>query len=298
MIHTYGYIYIVQAPQHANQNIYKIGRTTQKLPDIRDIKRIKGYPYGTVIICVYIVNAHQVVDIEKEIIRRLALNYKQPNGHEWFEGDMMKIRADIEAILHEFGHVGQQSGSESAVNPRFKVPKGVCNFGHENVSYLHDSFFYHISKMRDEYGLARLTEAIYMNPDHPENHCIWTYENDKNSYYYVDNGEVRVREYKDMLHDIHKRVDQVTTPFQLTCHKESFNYDSAYHHSINEQLRWMVNHITDPKPAIRNKNYTTIHHGFIRMSNNIYPIMNCHEFANETIETILQREYNRKHVID
>ncbi len=89
------YIYLLQEREFikTNENIYKIGKTTQQ-----NNERFKQYPKGSVLLLQTICsNCHS---IEKELIKQFKNKFKQRNdiGIEYFEGnlqDMIHIIVDI-----------------------------------------------------------------------------------------------------------------------------------------------------------------------------------------------------------
>ena len=96
MLNRTNYIYLLKLREfiRTNENIYKIGRTSQN-----GMKRINQYPKGSELIlfrkcinCIY---------IESEIIKEFKINYKHQSdyGNEYFEGNEMLMIKDINNII-------------------------------------------------------------------------------------------------------------------------------------------------------------------------------------------------------
>ena len=92
------YIYLIKLREFikTNENIYKIGRTSQN-----GLKRINQYPKGSELIlfrkCI------DCIKLESELIKKFKLIYKhQPiYGNEYFEGNEIDIVKDINKIIDE-----------------------------------------------------------------------------------------------------------------------------------------------------------------------------------------------------
>jgi hypothetical protein len=92
------YIYLIKLREFikTNENIYKIGRTSQN-----GLKRINQYPKGSELIlfrkCI------DCIKLEAELIKKFKLKYKhQPiYGNEYFEGNEIDIVKDINKIIDE-----------------------------------------------------------------------------------------------------------------------------------------------------------------------------------------------------
>ena len=92
------YIYILKLREfiRTNENIYKIGRTSQN-----GLKRINQYPKGSELIlfrkCI------NCVKLETELIKKFKLKYKhQPTyGNEYFEGHELDMVKDINKLIDD-----------------------------------------------------------------------------------------------------------------------------------------------------------------------------------------------------
>jgi hypothetical protein len=82
------YIYLLQEREFikTNENIYKIGKTTQQ-----NNERFKQYPKGSILLLQSICSDCHL--IEKELIKLFKENFKQRNdiGTEYFEGDLSNM---------------------------------------------------------------------------------------------------------------------------------------------------------------------------------------------------------------
>lgn len=96
-----GYIYLIQDGKYIGTNVYKFGRTVQT-GDARRLIRLKSYSPGTIQYNIWKVNSNIIVEIENEIKMTFNKNYKKFKGHEWFEGDVAKMRNDIDCIINKF----------------------------------------------------------------------------------------------------------------------------------------------------------------------------------------------------
>jgi hypothetical protein len=93
------YIYFLQ---DRGTRIFKIGRTTEECTDIRKLKRVLSYSPGTISYSIQNVpNAH-VKTIERAIKATFNDKYVRVRGTEWFEGDHVKMQADINVIISRF----------------------------------------------------------------------------------------------------------------------------------------------------------------------------------------------------
>ncbi len=86
----YHYIYMIRPRENVrhNENIYKIGKTKVKNPDI-NISRLISYGKGTEIIHISLCNNCDIV--EREILEELNKKFDKHTGNEYFIGDRCKI---------------------------------------------------------------------------------------------------------------------------------------------------------------------------------------------------------------
>ncbi len=107
------YIYLLKEREFikTNENIYKIGKTTQQ-----NNERFKQYPKGSILLLQSICsNCHS---IEKEMIKQFKNNFKQRNdiGNEYFEGnlqDMIRIIIELIKLDHLPNHSEQENNDDS-----------------------------------------------------------------------------------------------------------------------------------------------------------------------------------------
>ncbi len=95
------YIYLIQDGNDKGTNIFKIGRTVQKGSDSRKIKRIQGYSKGTVTYNLWKVDDHMLNEIENHIKISFKDKYVLSRGTEWFEGDVVQMKKDIDILIDE-----------------------------------------------------------------------------------------------------------------------------------------------------------------------------------------------------
>jgi hypothetical protein len=94
----YHYVYLVRPKENVahNENVYKIGKTKLKKPDI-NISRLTSYGAGTELI--YVSQCDNCDLLEREIIEEFNKNFsKHTFGNEYYVGnkhEMMKIIADL-----------------------------------------------------------------------------------------------------------------------------------------------------------------------------------------------------------
>jgi hypothetical protein len=100
----YHYVYLVRPKENVlhNENVYKIGKTKLKNPDI-NISRLTSYGIGTELI--YISQCDNCDLLEREIINEFNKKFnKHVFGTEYYVGDkyeMMKIIADFVFKSHQ-----------------------------------------------------------------------------------------------------------------------------------------------------------------------------------------------------
>jgi hypothetical protein len=97
-INEYHYIYMIRPKENVrhNENVYKIGKTKVKNPDI-NISRLISYGKGTEIIHLQQCNNCDI--LEKEILEEFTIKFnKHTFGNEYFVGDkydMLELIGDI-----------------------------------------------------------------------------------------------------------------------------------------------------------------------------------------------------------
>jgi hypothetical protein len=100
---SHAYIYLLQSGEYINTNIYKIGKTVQKSDDTRVLNRIKSYSQGTIIYNLYhIHNVNNINLVENEIIHNFRTKYRLVTGREWFEGNIIQMKLDIDQIVNKY----------------------------------------------------------------------------------------------------------------------------------------------------------------------------------------------------
>lgn len=95
------YIYLLQDGKHVGTSIYKIGRCTQA-NDTRTLQRLQAYSTGTVIKFLWNVSTEHVCEIERHVIDRFRIKFKLMFGREWFEGNMLDMKREIDNIVEKF----------------------------------------------------------------------------------------------------------------------------------------------------------------------------------------------------
>ena len=93
------FIYLVQTPQYSGTNIFKVGVTEDK------IRRFRDYGKGTKVIVVYEVTAG--FTIESIIIRIFRQKFRLFKKREWFEGDCIKMKNFIGAVINFYENIDQ-----------------------------------------------------------------------------------------------------------------------------------------------------------------------------------------------
>ena len=79
-----------------NENIYKIGKTTQ-IPK----KRFNSYPKNSeLILCLQVNNCHNIENEIKKIFTR-KFNKRHDHGSEYFEGDINAMRQEFQNIVNK-----------------------------------------------------------------------------------------------------------------------------------------------------------------------------------------------------
>ena len=92
------YVYIVQDGQDKGTNIYKVGRTTETGGDTRKLNRLQTYSHGTIQYYTWNVE-HNVNTIEQKIKEVFNRKYKLVRGREWFEGNILDMKKDIDSVI-------------------------------------------------------------------------------------------------------------------------------------------------------------------------------------------------------
>ena len=92
------YIYLIQDTKYNNQNIYKIGRTTQN-GDCRKITRLQCYTKYSNIEYIRQVNTEHVINIETQIIEEFNKKFELIEGNEWFKGEKLLMINIINSII-------------------------------------------------------------------------------------------------------------------------------------------------------------------------------------------------------
>lgn len=106
----HAYIYLLQSGEYINTNIYKIGKTVQKSDDTRNLNRIKSYPPGTIVYNLYhINNPDHINSVENEIIVFFRSKYRLATGREWFEGNVIDMKLDIDTIVNKYNQIPYHS---------------------------------------------------------------------------------------------------------------------------------------------------------------------------------------------
>jgi hypothetical protein len=90
------YVYLLQEREFikTSENIYKIGRTTQK-----DMKRFNGYPKGSHLIAYYSCTDCVMYENMIKIMFKKKYTQRRDIGIEYFEGNCDAMRNDIQALL-------------------------------------------------------------------------------------------------------------------------------------------------------------------------------------------------------
>lgn len=95
------YIYLIQDTKYNNQNIYKIGRTTQN-GDCRKITRLQCYTKYSNIEYIRQVNTELVINIEAKIIEEFNKKFELIEGNEWFKGEKLLMINIINSIIDKY----------------------------------------------------------------------------------------------------------------------------------------------------------------------------------------------------
>ena len=84
----YNYIYLLQEREFVNSNqpVYKIGKSTQA-----NTSRIRQYPKGSILHCLYFVDNCHNLEIKLLHIFRNLFDLKSEYGNEYFHGDKLKM---------------------------------------------------------------------------------------------------------------------------------------------------------------------------------------------------------------
>jgi hypothetical protein len=99
----HAYIYLLQSGEYINTNVYKIGKTVQNANDTRVLNRIKSYSSGTIVYNLYhIHNTNYINLVENEIIHLFRTKYRLVTGREWFEGNVIDMKLDIDSIINKY----------------------------------------------------------------------------------------------------------------------------------------------------------------------------------------------------
>jgi len=96
------FIYLLQDGQHIGTNIYKIGKTVQKGGDARTLNRLYGFSHGTIPYGLWVVPEDSIKDIKKHIIQKFKTKYTLAQGNEWFKGNWLKMKTDIDEICYTY----------------------------------------------------------------------------------------------------------------------------------------------------------------------------------------------------
>jgi hypothetical protein len=99
---TYSYIYLLQDGKDKGTKVYKVGRTEQNCNDSRKLARLQDYSKGTIVYNTFCVPKCRVRQIECEIKTTFSLKYKLYRGSEWFEGNVISMKKDIDKIIDNF----------------------------------------------------------------------------------------------------------------------------------------------------------------------------------------------------
>jgi hypothetical protein len=99
----HAYIYLLQSGEYINTNVYKIGKTVQNANDTRVLNRIKSYSSGTIVYNLYhIHNSNHINQVENEIIHLFRTKYILVTGREWFQGNVIDMKLDIDSIINKY----------------------------------------------------------------------------------------------------------------------------------------------------------------------------------------------------
>jgi hypothetical protein len=154
IINSYNYIYLLQEREFikTNENIFKIGRSTQE-----HTKRFQQYPKGSrLILQIECINCKTT---EKSILGIFRCKYKQRKdiGNEYFEGDYMQMMDDIYSFVLKYNKemiidVKSVSDSESDISLTDSCSTDNTNtivYTHANDPY-YELYKEHIEDIEDE----------------------------------------------------------------------------------------------------------------------------------------------------
>lgn len=221
----HAYIYLLQDGRDIGTDIYKIGMTVECGSDTRKLPRLCSYSDGTIVEGVYRVAAHDVVDIEKDLIEIFQRKYTLERGREWFRGDPHMMFQDIYGVInkYKFNNIQNEATVASPNLPLLHSQSSLNmnDFGKEDMSYVTEEFLYENCQKLHGEGILNYIKHIFFNPDHPENHTMRIIANaklSKNNIAVVDNG-VWVKKPKTVLRDVigSKRFDLMSCVTKEVC---------------------------------------------------------------------------------
>lgn len=166
------YIYLIQDGKDKGTNIYKIGRTTQSGSDIRKLRRIMSYSHGTIIYNIFNVNPCIVNDIERSIKDAFRKKYTLVRGSEWFAGDVISMKKDIDAII-------ESNALSNSVHLTTSNNVFINSFGNENLEHVSMDVANECLYL-GESGLINMIDKIYFDENIPENHNVRSHKNNIN----------------------------------------------------------------------------------------------------------------------
>ncbi len=121
------------------------------------------------------------------------------------------------------------------------VKPNILPFGKENLSYINEDFIYTKIKDSNRYGVKDLIEAIYINPEHPENRNVWfgTGPSDSQNICFImlEDGEhmmafsevmhmMCVNTYNIMTNLLDKKYEAARTSTVLTVQEKAQEHDN------------------------------------------------------------------------
>jgi phage/plasmid-associated DNA primase len=132
------YIYLIQDKKYLDQNIFKIGRTTQS-GDCRKITRLLSYNKYSNIEFIRQVNNDLIISLETNIINIFNCKFELVEGNEWFKGDKNEMIKLINNIID----------NENSFDIEIKNIESDSNFKYSNVSNIDDLKEIIISKIKN-----------------------------------------------------------------------------------------------------------------------------------------------------
>lgn len=127
-----GYIYIVQTPAYRGTDVFKIGRSWQRLEKLSPvINRLKAYPKGTQVVGLFAIPEGTETRVETLLKETLKGTFELVRGQEWFRAPLHEL---LPVVLQELNRLCQpapcripmevQPNVQDAIIPQEEDPEG------------------------------------------------------------------------------------------------------------------------------------------------------------------------------